>query len=177
MQSEQIALQLTHVSNGNSRYLLETYAPDSFLLPPLSQPAARAKVREWMSAAEGAFMIHGLAIHYARWRIPEPAKSDGKTLAEMEKGLAKNVQGDLDWLESELREEDGDFREFLVGDELTVADIMMHFSVQFIFARKLGIEDKTWPAVERWLEGLEGLEGYQKAVKKTGYDLSKDKGQ
>jgi glutathione S-transferase len=85
-----------------------------------------------MSAAEGTFMIHGLAVHYARWRMPEPAKSDGKTLAELEKGLAKNVQGDLDWLESELTEGDGDPKEFLVGDELTVADIMMHFSVQFI---------------------------------------------
>ena len=113
-------------------------------------------------------MIHGLAILYARWRLPEPAKSDGKTLPEMEKGLSKNIQGDLDWLESELKQGNG---EFLVGDELTAADIMMHFSVSFILARKLGTEGKSWPSVERWLEGLEGLEGYQKAVKKTGYKL------
>lgn len=118
-----------------------------------------------MSAAEGTFMIHALAILYARWRLPEAAKS---SLPEMEKGLSVNVQGDLDWLEHELKSGNG---EFLVGDELTVADIMMHFSIQFILGRKLGTEGKSWPAVERWMEGLEGLQGYQKAVKKTGYKL------
>jgi glutathione S-transferase len=151
--------------NNHYRYLLETYGTDSFLLPPTSQPAARAKVREWMSAAEGTFMIHALAILYARWRLPEAAKS---SLPEMEKGLSVNVQRDLDWLEDELKSGNG---EFLVGDELTVADIMVHFSISFIFARKLGTEGKSWPAVERWMEELEGLEGYQKVVKKTGYKL------
>lgn len=110
-------------------------------------------------------MIHALAILYARWRLPEAAKA---SLHEMEKGLSVNVQKDLDWLENELKAGNG---EFLVGDELTVADIMVHFSVQFIFARKLGTVGKSWPGVERWSEGLEGLEGYQKAVKKTGYKL------
>jgi glutathione S-transferase len=118
-----------------------------------------------MSAAEGTFMIHALAILYARWHLPEAAKS---SLPEMERGLSKNVQKDLDWLEEELKTGN---EEFLVGDELTVADIMMHFSVQLIFARKLGTEGKSWPSVERWMEGLEGLEGYQNAVKKTGYKL------
>jgi glutathione S-transferase len=118
-----------------------------------------------MSAAEGTFMIHALAILYARWSIPQAAKSN---LPEMEKSLSANVQKDLDWLEDELKTGNG---EFLVGDELTMGDIMMHFSVQFIFTRKLGTEGKSWPGVERWMEGLEGLEGYQKAVKKTGYKL------
>jgi len=110
-------------------------------------------------------MLHALAILYARWRIPESAKSQ---LPEMERNLSPNVHNDLNWIESELKASNG---AFLVGDSVTAADIMMGFSVQFILARKLGTGDKRWPAVEEWLESIEATKTYKDAVTRTGYSL------
>ncbi|KAJ9494905.1 hypothetical protein H2202_009610 [Exophiala xenobiotica] len=148
--------QKTHV-----KYLCETYDTSSRLLP--REPAARAKAREWMAAAEGTFMLHGLAILYARWRLPKAASEH---LPEMEKGLSPNIHNDLNWLEGEVQG-----RQFLVSNDVTAADIMMGFSIEFIFARKLGTEGGDWPNVRKWLEGLQQREAYRKAVEKTGYSL------
>lgn len=86
-------------------YLLETYDQGK-LLP--ADPVARSKVRQWIHAAEGTFMVHGLAILYARWKISEPAKSDG-TLDKLEQGMSVSVQKDLDWLENELEKSKGKY--------------------------------------------------------------------
>ncbi|KAI1625326.1 glutathione S-transferase [Exophiala viscosa] len=144
-----------------AEYICETYDTSCRLLP--KEPAARAKVREWMSAAEGTFMIHGLAILYARWSLPEPAK---EYLPEMEKGLSTNVHNDFDWFESEL-----EGKEYLVGKTVTAADILMGFNIEFIFARKLGTEGGDWPNVTKWLSRVQQREAYKKAVEKSGYSL------
>ncbi|KAK5230331.1 hypothetical protein LTR47_007747 [Exophiala xenobiotica] len=148
-------------SSAIAEYLCETYDTSSRLLP--REPAARAKAREWMAAAEGTFMLHGLAILYARWRLPKAASEH---LPEMEKGLSPNIHNDLNWLEGEVQG-----RQFLVSNDVTAADIMMGFSIEFIFARKLGTEGGDWPNVRKWLEGLQQREAYRKAVEKTGYSL------
>ncbi len=87
---------------------------------------------------------------YARWRIPKAASEH---LPEMEKGLSPNIQNDLNWLESE-----GAGRQCLVGNDVTAADILMGFSIESIFARKLGTEGGDWPNVRKWLEGLQQRE-------------------
>ncbi|KIW80140.1 hypothetical protein Z517_06755 [Fonsecaea pedrosoi CBS 271.37] len=165
-------------------YLCETYDLQGRLLPPPQERRARAKVREWMAAAEGTFMLHALAILYTRWRLPKAAST---YLAEMEQGLAPNVHNDLNWLESELAdgrrylvrrgEDEGDSRGVVAhhdSDTISAADIMMGFSVDFIFARDLGTRGGAahdWPNVRRWLRGIKQREAYTKAVKKTGYTL------
>jgi len=91
----------------------------------------RNRIRTFIHAAEGTFLIHALAITYARWFAPESVKSSGE-LKELEKGLAINVGKDLDWLDSEL-----EGKRFIAGDGVSAADTMCLFSVQFIFARDL----------------------------------------
>lgn len=148
-------------------YLLETYDQGK-LLP--TDPIIRSKVRQWIHAAEGTFMVHGLAILYARWMISEPAKSDG-TLDKLEEGMSVNVQKDLDWLEKELGKSKG---EFLVGEKVTAADTMMAFSIQFIFARGLGVrsrQQERWKRIGGWLKSCEEREAYKAAVRKTGHTL------
>lgn len=71
----------------------------------------------------------------------------------MEKGLSPNIQNDLNWLESEVAG-----RQCLVGNDVTSADILMGFSIESIFARKLGTEGGDWPNVRKWLEGLQQRE-------------------
>ncbi len=84
----------------------------------------------------------------------------------MEKGLSTNVQNDLNWLESELAD-----REWLVGDDVTAADVMMGFNTEFIFTRKLGTEGGEWPNARKWLDRIQKREAYMKAVERTGYSL------
>ena len=115
-------------------------------------------------------MVHGLAILYARWMISEPAKSDG-TLGKLEESMSVNVQKDLDWLEDELEKGNG---KYLAGEHVTAADTMMAFSIQFIFARSLGVklgQEGKWKRVGEWLKSCEERPAYRAAVHKTGHTL------
>lgn len=148
-------------------YLLETYDQGK-LLP--TDPVIRSTVRQWIHAAEGTFMVHSLAILYARWMISEPAKSDG-TLDKLEQGMSVNIQKDLDWLETELERSKGTF---LAGEKATAADTMVAFSIQFIFARGLGLksgQQGRWKRIHEWLKLCEEREAYKAAVQKTGHTL------
>lgn len=150
------------------RYLCETYDKSSKLLP--SDAAPRAKAYEWLHAAEGTFMLHSLAIFYARWKIPRGGK---EYVPELEKALSADIHNDLDWIESALKEQKSKGNEFLVGDGLTVADIMMQFSIEFIFKWKLGTRGGNWPETEAWLKRTMARPAFKKAVEKSGYTLDK----
>ncbi|KAJ4373775.1 hypothetical protein N0V83_002514 [Neocucurbitaria cava] len=131
--------------------------------------AQRVKVRQWVHAAEATFMLHSLAILYARWNIPSDAPSG--TVEAAEKGMSTNVQNDLAWLENELSSSSSSSGKFLCGESVTAADIMMQFSADFILARELGTKGKEYPAIRKWLEVCKGTEGYKRAVEKTGHKL------
>ena len=49
--------------------------------------------------------------------------------------------------------------------------MQMQFSMDFITKTKLGVGDKTYPNIEKWLKTCEESEGYKKAVKKTGHKI------
>ncbi|KAF2094717.1 hypothetical protein NA57DRAFT_45755 [Rhizodiscina lignyota] len=124
----------------------------------------------WTHAAEGTFLLHSLAIAYAVGNTPSSVSDEAK--GEMVKGMSVAVQNDLDWLEKELGDEGTGW---LAGKDLTAADVMVHFSAQFIFARDLGTKgvDKgsRWKNITGWLQRCEGSESYKRAVQKTGYTL------
>ncbi|KAK8165315.1 glutathione S-transferase [Phyllosticta citrichinensis] len=132
-----------------------------------SDPALRIKALEWLHAAEATFALHSLAIVYARWYYPKEAPAEG--LEQMEASMSKNVKNDFGWLESELEKSLGGF---LVGKEVTVADVMMQFGVRFIFEKELGTKRDRWPRTEEWLKRCEECEAYKRAVKKTGHVFS-----
>ncbi|GAB7345098.1 hypothetical protein MBLNU457_3498t1 [Dothideomycetes sp. NU457] len=161
----------TLVDNGLSvfesgaicEYLEEKYDQSHKLLP--TDPSKRSTALRWVHAAEGTFMLHAIGITYTRWFSGEHVEA----AAMIEAGMGKNVQKDFDLLEQELGKSQG---KFLLGEQLTVADIMMHFSASFILARGLGTRGKSYPGVERWIEDCEATESFRKAVRHTGYDLS-----
>lgn len=146
-----------------NRYLCAKYDKTNRLIPKADE-AAQIKILQWVHTAEATFMLHCLAIIYARWNYPASAPKEG--LAEMEKGMGVNVQNDLDWIEKELAESGSTF---LVGDSVTAADIMMQFSISYIFTRQLGTQGKTWPKTEAWLKRCEETPSFKKAVEKTGH--------
>lgn len=109
-------------------------------------------------------MLHGLAVLYARWN-----QKDGDVEKTVQ-GLSANIQKDLDYLEATLTSGDG---KFIVGNSLTVADIMMEFSAQFLLVRELGTKGKTWPKINAWLKNCHEMKAYREAVEKTGYTLDR----
>jgi Glutathione S-transferase len=88
----------------------------------------------------------------------------------LEKAFSPNIHRAFEWLESELANGLSNGK-FLVGTDLTAADIIMAFSIEVIFVLKLGTERGNWPHVEKWLDGMMQREAYKKAVQKTGYSL------
>ena len=87
--------------------------------------------------------------------------------------MSANVQNDFNWIESALKEQKSKGNDFLVGKGLTIADVMMQFSIEFIFARKLGTgEDVSkWTETNAWLKKTMERPAYKKAVEKSGYTL------
>ncbi|KAK7635828.1 hypothetical protein IWX49DRAFT_610185 [Phyllosticta citricarpa] len=152
-------------SGAITQYLCDKYDNSHRLLP--RDPSARIKVLQWLHAAEATFLLHSLAITYARWYYPADAPRAG--LAQMEASMATNVENDFCWLEGELERSEGGF---LVGNDVTVADVMMQFSVRFILEKGLGTRKGRWRRVEEWLGRCEGCGAYRRAVEKTGHVFS-----
>lgn len=142
-----------------ARYLCEHYDKSHHLLP--TDEAQRVKVREWIHAAKGAFMVHSLPTVYVR-------RVDASAAEKLATALAGTVAKDLDWLEAELKSGHG---RYLVGDHVTAADTTVAFSVQFILWLKLAPQDREWEGIEAWLRNVEAGERYQRAVAKTGHHL------
>ncbi|KAH8811370.1 glutathione S-transferase [Xylogone sp. PMI_703] len=152
-------------SGAITEYLVDKYDQGSRLWP--LDPVLRSKIREFMWASEGTFFMHALPI----WRLRQYCEGSTRAteaLPEIEAKYAAPVRQDFDWLENELGRGQGDY---LVGDQLTVADTMMAFTIQFITAYDLGLEKKSWPRVSRWLRNVESREAYKRAVQKTGHHI------
>lgn len=85
-------------------------------------------------------------------------------LPELEKSLAGNVKLDLQYIEDHLgRSGSG----FLEGDDLTLADVMLAFAVQFVLVRGLGAKwsEPGYENIKAWIRKLQSREGWQRAVK------------
>nr|OQO32083.1 hypothetical protein B0A51_00621 [Rachicladosporium sp. CCFEE 5018] len=153
---------LTLAESGNiAEYLCDTYDTSRRLLPDLGNPK-RYAVLQWVHASEATFALHGLAILYARWN------QKSGNVEETEAGLSKNVIKDLEYFEAELTKSSA---KFLFGDEVTAADISMHFSLVFILARELGTKGRKFERTEKYIKDCEATESYRKAVQKSGHQL------
>jgi glutathione S-transferase len=97
-------------------------------------------------------------------------KEAAQYVQEFEAKCSSNVCSALEWLEAELENGPCDCQ-FLVGKNLTAADIMMGFSVEAIFRMKLGTDENKWPQASKWLANVRSREPYKKAVQKTQYTL------
>ena len=151
-------------SGAICEYLVQKYDGEGRLMGK-GDEQDNAKVLEWVHAAEGTFAIHALAVLYCRWMVSAEA------FAAAEKALSANVQKDLDWLDAELAKSSSGW---LVGEDLSLADIMVQFCIEFIFARRLGIRGEgkdRWKNVREWMDKCENSKSYKAAVAQTGYTL------
>ncbi|RBA13515.1 hypothetical protein FPRO05_02308 [Fusarium proliferatum] len=135
-------------------YLIESYDSASRLLP--QEEHARARVREWIQASEGTFMMNAVPIIMARMGMPKEA---AQYVSGLEAAIVLRVNEAMQCLEAEL--ESGPSKgQFIVGTDLTAADIMMGFSIECIFAMKLGTESQDWPLISKWLVNIKERKAY-----------------
>ncbi len=143
------------------RYLCDKYDKQHKLLPPVGDPK-RYEALQWVHAAEATWTLHGIAVLYVRWH-----QKDGD-VKKTEQGLSKNIINDFNLLEATLKQSSG---KFLFGNEISVADTMMHFSTSFILARELGVKAEDYPRCKQYVQDCEATASYKKAVEKTGHKL------
>jgi glutathione S-transferase len=149
------------------RYLCEHYDPQHRLIP--QDPAQRARAQIFLHAAEGTLAMHAIANFYFRIFMPQQFReSAADVVAAAEAKMATTVAKDMDWLERELAQSTGPF---LVGDTLTVADIMVLFVIQLTYKFKFGGEGKSWPKIEAWVKTCEESASYKRAVERSGFTL------
>jgi glutathione S-transferase len=155
-------------SSAITEYLCEKYDQQHRVMP--ADVIQRARVREWMAASEGTFMMHGIAIMYARARLPQNHKD---AWPEMNKVMSGNIHNALNWLDGHLKPIHQEGGKYLVGENLTAADINMLFGLQLIYNRKLGLEgtDQRWEHVEKWIREMQEEESWKNAVEKTGFKM------
>lgn len=89
-------------------------------------------------------------------------------VSKSEEAASVNVQRDLDYFEAELKKNGGSF---LMGSEITLADCLMEFTVEFILTRKLGTLGKDYPRLQQYIKDCHATDTLQKALKKTGHKL------
>lgn len=97
-------------------------------------------------------------------------KEGAQYVPGLEAAIAPMVRVAMQWLETEL--ELGPSQGlFIVGTDLTAADIMMGFSIETIFAMKLGTQSQDWPLISKWLANIKERKAYKSAVENTGFSM------
>ena len=134
-------------SGAMVHYLLERYG-EGRLQPAAGTPES-ALFLQWSWFAEASLarplgdMVHHSLLKPETERIPAVVE-DGR----------KRVEICLDAVEAALED-----RDFLLGNELTAADIMMGYSLAL--AQRMGVLDERYPKLVAYLGRLEARPGFQ----------------
>jgi len=151
-------------SGAITEYILENYDPTKSMFGN-GNLQQKEEIRRFIHMSEGVFMIHLLAIPFARWF----ATPGCEELKKIEAGVLGMVWKDLDWLESHLQTTKTDY---LVGNTLSAADTMMLYCIQLIFIRYCGGRTMDeWKEIKAWVERCEAREGWKRCVRETGHSL------
>ncbi|KAL8788609.1 MAG: hypothetical protein Q9195_007204 [Heterodermia aff. obscurata] len=150
-------------SGAITQYLIDEYDTLHYLLP--LDPTLKAKTLLYMHAAEATFFVHGLVPFYVKRTVPDAPD-------DLLQEFSIDIGADLDWLDAQIKSTG---TRFLVSDNVTAADTMMGFSIQFILEFRLHPHEQEhenrWGHVRKWLANIEACRGYQAAVGKTGHTL------
>jgi glutathione S-transferase len=92
---------------------------------------------------------------------PQPVRLFTKFIAgQLDAGfLVPTFKKRFDFLEAELTKQKTNY---ITGDELATADIMMVFVLELCVA-KAGLSEKNWPATMQYLRRLQAREAYRMA--------------
>jgi glutathione S-transferase len=130
--------------------LLDRYGKGRFR--PAPGTPEHVQYVQWLHYAEGSAMLPLLLALYAGML--------GDGAAPLKPYIDGEIAKHLTYIEGALRE-----RDFLVGNELTGADVMISFVLE---AAQAGDRLKDHPALSRYLERLHARPAYRRALEKGG---------
>ncbi|BFZ55226.1 hypothetical protein PYCC9005_002266 [Savitreella phatthalungensis] len=161
------------LEDGSTMQVLESGNIAEYLLEKAGVKVS-ADERMWVHFSEGTMILHALAITYARWSLTD-LPADQPALDKCEAFMSQNVVNDLNYVERSLLKANPNHKPddplFLVGGKLSVADVMMAFSVEFTMKKNLGVAGHSWPMIDRWLEGLSRRPAYVNAQLQAPHNL------
>ena len=150
-------------------YLLDTYGEGRFR--PAAGSAAFERYRYWMHAAEGSYMTIMILRLFISRMEEAPMPFFVKPVAKKLTGAVRAAYLDhtqkalFDYFESELGRGD-----WLAGDSLTGADIMMSFPAEAFAARG---DINAAPHIKAYVQRLQARDGYKRALERGGpYDFA-----
>jgi glutathione S-transferase len=132
-------------------HLTERYGRGKFTPAPGS--ASYLQYRYWMHYAEGTIMQQLLVRLYLT-RVGEPA-------AALLQRIVGAIEMHLDYIESQLGA-----KQFLIGDELTTADVMMSFPLELVAAQGF-FKDKR-PGLRNLVARYHERPAYQRGLSRGG---------
>lgn len=145
-------------------YLLDRYDTEKRLRPLEGQ--ALLDYRYWLHFAEGSFMPL-LVMKLVMMKIPESPmpffiKPIAKALSNkvQEKFIMPRIEPQLAFIEKTLSK-----HKWIIGNELSAADIQMSFPLQASSGR---INVTQFPNICRFIKQVEAVPAYQKAIEKGG---------
>ena len=122
-------------------YLAKKYADDGWLP---DDPAAAAAVQRWLSTASGEL-----------YRGPMSCRAAKQFGRELDVAAAENWSKRLfDWMQAHLAN-----RKWLATDRATIADLAMYSYLRI--ANEGDLDIAPYPAIVRWLEDVEQLDGFE----------------
>lgn len=159
---EQPKPKITHTisqSVAALEYLEETYPSRTPLLPPLTQPAARALVRTLVNII--ASDTHPLTTSRTGLRIVKQFPGSEADLAVK----TRNRRWDAYWIERGLEAYEktivGTAGKYSIGDDITLADVCLLPEVWT--AKRVGVDIAKFPMIKGVFERLSNVEAIQKA--------------
>ncbi len=146
-------------------YLVDAHG-DGRLRPSAGTPEWR-QYTYWLHYAEGTlmpYMVFSLVMHRVETaKVPFFVKPIAKGIAGKIRSnfLSPNIDRNLDFINTHLTS-----NPWFCGDTMTAADIQMSFTLQA--ARSRTHLEQTHPAINQFIETIEKLPAYLRAVEKGG---------
>ncbi|CDH12252.1 probable Glutathione S-transferase 1 [Zygosaccharomyces bailii ISA1307] len=131
-------------------------------------PDKAEEIQYYLHYVEGSLqpplMIEFVLSMVKKAPIPFPfsyfaGKVSDKISEKYSKGEVKNQ---FDFIEGEISKNEG----YLVGGQLSAADILMTFPLDIAFTRKFA-DPKKYPSIQKWLTTMKALDSYASSKKKA----------
>ncbi len=155
-------------TNAIVDYIMDNYGENSALRPTKNSPQ-RVKFLYWFHTAQGSLMPMLLMVFMFN-KMTEKSPSLVRPIIRLTTKKAgqafplPRIKSLLKYMNDELANLD-----YLSGEEMTVADIVIGFDLSMIDKNKqLADFSKDYPNIANYLQKIQARESYQKAVKKSG---------
>ena len=154
-------------TNAIFDYILDQYEQTPRLRPSKENPA-RVPYLYWFNAGQGSLMpmlLMVFIINKMTEKSPESIQEEVKKLTQdnMNGFSIPRIQALLKLMDEQLLEQD-----YLAGETLTAADIVLSFELQMLKNMSFINLQQSYPHILNYIKHIESLPSFQRAIEKSG---------